>query len=108
MRKTHPACPKSDGLLEPGAGVAVLLFPYGAGVATSSTPRPSVSVAQKNTWPRSLFIAPEFGVIKGSGGKTFGPVTKPKIVPTPGMTVPVRATKRSEPSDHTNKPVSRL
>src|SRR2546427_13085303 len=76
----------ADFFIEPSAGVAVFLVPYGVGVATSSTPLLAVSVAQKNTCPRSLFIAPEFGVIKGSGWKTFGPVTRPKIVPTPGMT----------------------
>src|SRR6266849_5078924 len=78
----------------------------GVGVASSSTPRPSLSLAPKSTCPRSLLIAPEFGKRMGSGGITITPITIPSTLPTPGRTVPVRATSRSEPLDHTNKPVS--
>src|SRR6202008_2882282 len=52
------------------------------GVATSSTPFPVVSVAQKKTCPRSLLIAPEEGFWTGGGGKPRIAVAMCRIVPT--------------------------
>ena len=76
------------------------------GEASSSTPRPSVSVAPNNTCPSSLLMAPELGVTLGGGGTISTNIVICAIVPTPGIFVPVCATRRSKPCDHTNTPLS--
>jgi hypothetical protein len=65
-----------------------------------------VSVAAKNTCPRSLLIAPEFRGNPGNTGKLITAVVNWLTVPTPGIRVPDRPTNRSEPCDHAYKPVS--
>ena len=76
------------------------------GVARSSTPRPSVSVAPNTTCPRSLLFAPELGTKTEGGWATGTFITSRAIVPTPGISVPVRATKRSLPFEKRYNPVS--
>jgi hypothetical protein len=60
----------------------------------------SLKVTPNKIWPWS-FITPEPGKYVGGGGKIIVPVAIWPIVPTPGITVPVRATKRSKPDDET-------
>ena len=76
---------------------------YPCGLASSSTPVPSVSVAWKAISPPSLIAAPLKGVegvwANPGCGKTQA------IVPTPGITVPVRATNFIERPEHMHSAV---